>query len=137
MLRHHTCDKFNTRRNPKRYDEAGPFLFGWKETHRAGSMPFASSGLYGAGGRILPPGQTPASERRPIRLNRYKIAKGGEGGSWKSEGVAQSRRCYGICLDRRTCTHKCVSPHSRRCPTPLPVHMNFQHKHVSCSKTVV
>ena len=63
-------DKFDTRLKPKRYDEARTLLFGWKEAHRAGSVAFASSGLYGARGRILLPAWRsphPTSAGSPLR----------------------------------------------------------------------
>ena len=64
----HTCvfhDKFGTRLKPKRYDEARTLLFGWKEAHRAGSVAFASSGLYCAGDAFCFPARRPPASDDP------------------------------------------------------------------------
>ena len=58
-------DKFYSRHEPKRYDEARTLLFGWKEAHRAGSVAIASSGLYGAGDAFCFPARRPPASDDP------------------------------------------------------------------------
>ena len=58
-------DKFDYLLKPKRYDEARTLLFGWKEAHRAGSVAFASSGLYGAGDAFCFPARRPPASDDP------------------------------------------------------------------------
>ena len=62
--------KFDTRRVNQNGTTKQDPSFGWKKAHHAGSVAFAGAGLYGAGRRILPPSPPPASERRPISLNK-------------------------------------------------------------------
>ena len=101
----HTCvfhDKFDYRLKPKRYDEARTLLFGWKEAHRAGSVAFASSGLYGAGDAFCFPPGAPLTQTAPAAPSGRQIHKFvGSAVHRELEVLCCSRQCSQNRRDRR------------------------------------